>query len=62
LRKECVALAERLKAQGTTSARWIAADAIRELSSPAVLARLEAKQGRLREGTKVSGSDRATNE
>jgi len=62
LRLECVALAERLKAQGTTSARWIAADAIRELNSPAVLARLEAKKCRLREGAKVPGSDRATNE
>jgi 3-methyladenine DNA glycosylase AlkD len=47
LRKECVALSERLKAQGTPSARWIAADAIRELNSPKVLARLEGKQRRI---------------
>jgi 3-methyladenine DNA glycosylase AlkD len=47
LRKECVALSERLKAQGTPSARWIAADALRELNSPKVLARLEGKQKRI---------------
>jgi 3-methyladenine DNA glycosylase AlkD len=47
LRKECVALSERLKAQGTPSARWIAADALRELNSPRVLARLEGKHKRI---------------
>jgi 3-methyladenine DNA glycosylase AlkD len=47
LREECVALSERLKAQGTPSARWIAADALRELNSPKVLARLESKHKRI---------------
>ena len=48
LRGECVLLAERVRAQGTPSARWIAADAVRELNSPAVIARLDAKQRRSR--------------
>jgi 3-methyladenine DNA glycosylase AlkD len=47
LREECVALSERLKAQGTPSARWIAADALRELNSPKVRARLEGKHKRI---------------
>jgi 3-methyladenine DNA glycosylase AlkD len=33
LRVEAIACAERLRAQGTPSARWIAADALRELRS-----------------------------
>ncbi len=46
LRRKCVELSERIMAQGTESARWIAADAIRELNSPKVMARLEAKERR----------------
>lgn len=38
--------AERIRLQQTPSARWIAADALRELRSPAVLARLETKERR----------------
>lgn len=44
LRSECILLAERVREQGSSSARWIAADALRELSSPAVVARLEARK------------------
>lgn len=39
-----VQTAMRIKQQGTTSARWIAADALRELESPAVLERLRNKE------------------
>jgi 3-methyladenine DNA glycosylase AlkD len=46
LREECVALSERLKVQDTPNARWIATDALRELNSPKVLARLEGKHKR----------------
>ena len=38
--------ANRIKEQGSKSARWIAADAIRELTSDSVRNRLEAKQAR----------------
>jgi len=37
-------LAEDIRAQGTPSARWIAADALRELDSPAVQERLEKRR------------------
>jgi len=37
------AAAERIKARGTRSARWIAADALRELRNPKVAARIRAK-------------------
>jgi 3-methyladenine DNA glycosylase AlkD len=47
LRRECILLSERLKAQGSPSARWIATDALRELNSPEIAARLEAKQGKV---------------
>ncbi|MDD1747885.1 MAG: DNA alkylation repair protein [Methanomassiliicoccales archaeon] len=46
LREECIRLAERLREQGSPSARWIASDVIRELDSDKVLARLEAKRAR----------------
>lgn len=36
-----IACAERIREQGTTSAKWIAADALRELNSEAVLKRLK---------------------
>lgn len=38
--------AERIKAQGSKPARWIAADALRELTSESVRNRLEAKQAK----------------
>lgn len=38
--------AERIREQGSRSARWIAADALRELRSEKQLARLRAKEGR----------------
>ncbi len=41
LRAECLVLLERIKAQGSSSAKWIASDALRELNSPEVIARLE---------------------
>jgi 3-methyladenine DNA glycosylase AlkD len=41
-----IACAERIRAQGSRSARWIAADALRELASPAVAARFDRAEGR----------------
>jgi len=43
---EAIRTAERIRRQGSRSARWIAADALRELNSPAVKARLKRKQTR----------------
>jgi 3-methyladenine DNA glycosylase AlkD len=40
LNREAIRAAERIRKQGTSSARWIAADALRELKSPAVQTRL----------------------
>ena len=41
-----IAAAERIREQGSKSARWIAADALRELTSPAVAARFDRAGGR----------------
>jgi 3-methyladenine DNA glycosylase AlkD len=49
LRTECILLAERIRKQGTPSARWIASDVIRELGSDKVLKRFEARQARASE-------------
>jgi len=46
LNREAIRAAERIGQQGTASARWIAADALRELKSPAVQARLKRKASR----------------
>jgi len=46
LRGEAIAAAERIRAQGSRAARWVAADALRELRSDAVQARLRARDGR----------------
>jgi len=43
LNREAIRAAERIRSQSTPSARWIAADALRELKSAAVLARLRRK-------------------
>ena len=43
LNREAIRAAERIRQQGSRSARWIAADALRELKSPAVQARLRRK-------------------
>lgn len=43
LNREAIRTAERIRNQGSRSARWIAADALRELKSPAVQARLRRK-------------------
>ena len=43
LNQDAIHAAERIRQQGTSSARWIAADALRELKSPAVQARLRRK-------------------
>ena len=43
LHRAAVDTAQRIRLQGSTSARWIAADALRELASPAVQKRLQAK-------------------
>lgn len=40
LNREAIRTAERIRRQGSRSARWIAADALRELKSPVVQARL----------------------
>ena len=47
LRTAALESAERIRSQGTSSARWIAADAIRELKSAAVISRVRSKSGRL---------------
>lgn len=43
LNREAICAAERIRRHGTRSARWIAADALRELKSAAVQARLRRK-------------------
>lgn len=43
LSREAIRAAERIRNQGSRSARWIAADALRELKSPAVQTRLRRK-------------------
>jgi 3-methyladenine DNA glycosylase AlkD len=43
LNREAIHAAERIRRQGSRSARWIAADALRELKSPAVQRRLQRK-------------------
>jgi len=43
LNREAVRAAERIRRQGSRAARWIAADALRELKSAAVQARLQRK-------------------
>ena len=43
LNGEAIRAAERIRRQGSRSSRWIAADALRELKSPAVQARLRRK-------------------
>lgn len=43
LNREAIRAAERVRRQGSPSARWIAADALRELQSPAVQSRLRRK-------------------
>ena len=45
LNKAAIESAERIRQQGSRSARWIAADALRELKSEAVQARLRRKAG-----------------
>jgi 3-methyladenine DNA glycosylase AlkD len=43
LNREAIRAAERIRRQGSRAARWIAADALRELKSATVLARLRRK-------------------
>jgi len=45
LNREAIAAAERIRQQDSRSARWIAADALRELKGDAVQGRLRAKKG-----------------
>ncbi len=45
LNREAIRAAERIRRQDSRSARWIAADALRELRSDAVQARLQRKAG-----------------
>jgi 3-methyladenine DNA glycosylase AlkD len=45
LNSAAIAMAEKIRKQNTTSARWIAADALRELGSDAVQNRLHKKAG-----------------
>lgn len=45
LNMEAIRAAERIRRQGSRAARWIAADALRELQSEAVQVRLRRKQG-----------------
>jgi len=48
LNQLAIETARRIQSQGSRSARWIAADALRELESPAVKTRLAAKEDRKR--------------
>lgn len=50
LNHEAIRAAERIRRQGTRSARWIAADALRELKSEAVQARLRRKESGASDG------------
>jgi 3-methyladenine DNA glycosylase AlkD len=43
MNREAIRAAERIRSQGSRAARWIAADALRELKSAAVQARLRRK-------------------
>src|SRR5258708_2330100 len=43
LNREAIRAAERIRSQGSRAARWIAADALRELKSAAVQTRLRRK-------------------
>ena len=45
LNRKAIAAAQRIAQQDSASARWIAADALRELTSPAVQERLKARNG-----------------
>jgi 3-methyladenine DNA glycosylase AlkD len=45
LNREAIRSAEGIRRQGSRAARWIAADALRELKSAAVQARLRRKAG-----------------
>src|SRR5262249_39293890 len=45
LNRQAIELAERIRRQDSRSARWIAADALRELKSDAVQRRLRTKKG-----------------
>jgi 3-methyladenine DNA glycosylase AlkD len=45
LNREAIRAAEKIRKQGSSAARWIAADALRELKSDAVQARLRRKAG-----------------
>ena len=45
LNRAAIAAGERIRAQGSRAARWVAADALRELKSDAVQARLARKKG-----------------
>jgi 3-methyladenine DNA glycosylase AlkD len=44
LNRQAIAAAKRIHRQGTSSAKWIASDALRELQEPQVAARLSRKQ------------------
>ncbi|MBV9240950.1 MAG: DNA alkylation repair protein [Acidobacteria bacterium] len=52
LNRQAIETARRIHLQGTTSARWIASDAVRELQSPLVRSRLLRKEERPRTGVK----------
>ena len=44
LNHQAIDVAKRIQAQGTTSAKWIAADALRELTSQKIQTRLQKKR------------------
>jgi 3-methyladenine DNA glycosylase AlkD len=45
LNRDAIAAAKRIRKEGTSAGRWIAADALRELKSEAVQTRLRQKDG-----------------
>jgi len=58
LNGKAIAAGERIRAQGSRAARWVAADALRELRSEAVQARLRAKGERKAVGPAKAGRRR----
>jgi len=58
LNGRAIAAGERIRAQGSKAARWVAADALRELGSEAVQARLRAREGRKADGPARAGRRR----
>ncbi len=62
LNRSAIAAGERIRRQGSRSARWVAADALRELRSEAVQTRLRARLRRRRNASAASSRRRGNTE